>query len=116
MYIHTYIEFGTFCIGQQSNSSIVLYPESQILGKKRRGGGTSESMTRKRAEIYLGVVAPLTASLAGGVDPLVLVGGAGARPRGGVELLVPDVVAGVAGVCFRWWFGLAAESRRDGRQ
>lgn len=48
---------------------------------------------------YLGVVAPLAASLAGGVDPLVLVGGAGARPRGGVELLVSDVIAGVAGVC-----------------
>ena len=48
---------------------------------------------------YLGVVAPLAASLAGGVDPLVLVGGAGARPRGGVELLVSDVIARVAGVC-----------------
>lgn len=47
---------------------------------------------------YLGVVAALAARLAGGVDPLVFVGGARAGPRGGVELRVPDVVAGVSGV------------------
>lgn len=50
--------------------------------------------------MYLGVVASLAARLAGEVNPLVLVGGTRAGPRGGVELFVPDVVASVAGVCF----------------
>ena len=33
------------------------------------------------------------------VDPVLFVGGAFAVPRVGVELRVPDVVAGVAGIC-----------------
>lgn len=71
----------------------------------------NERFLGRRTTTYLRIVASLPACLAGGVDPLVFVGGARAGPRGGVELLVSDVVASVAGV----WFDGSTPERQGGR-
>ena len=82
---------------------------------------TTPLLTASNAKVGAGpelfrVAAPLAAGLAGEINPLILIGGAGAGPRRRVELFVTDVVASVAGVFWKFFIGFKRNACKRGRR